>query len=57
MSLGTILPLCFLERIRGDSFLRTVENYRQKVAASQEGVFLHLLEKMGMIASLGPFRR
>lgn len=47
MSLGTILPLCFLEHIRGNSSLRIFENYRQNVAASQVGSISSFVRKGG----------
>lgn len=47
MSLGTISSLCFLEHLGGNSFLCIFENYRENVAASQEGSISSFVKKDG----------
>lgn len=47
MSLGTISSLYFLEYLGGNSFLCIFENYRETVAAYQEGFISSFVKKDG----------
>lgn len=46
MPLGTILPFCFLEHLRGNSFSCTFEKYRENVRASQKVSISSLVKRV-----------